>query len=333
MKKRVTITPRTKSILEVSAGSFLIFGYIWLVYPLYKTYWLHAASIAMFIGLLIWSRHSRKETDRQIGFRLDNFISSGKILFSITLGCLIILIAVKSLFYRIDFQFFFERTFWLRLIQYPFWALLQQYVFLAFFFRRFKEAFHPYLTPAILVSAITFSMVHIPNPPLMIFTFLGGLFWSWVYYKRPNLFVISISHAAFGVFCCHIISVYTMVGPFADIRWSKEHPIDYAIRTVKGTEFRHKEVLLISKANNSSVTVEGWARATKGQIEKVFVRFGSRYYLASYNNSGFHAEIPISNLKPGYYRLSIKVSVKDRFFCHYPSRRMWIRIQQQTTTN
>jgi len=36
--------------------------------------------------------------------------------------------------------------------------------------------------------------------------------------------------------------------------------------------------------------------------------------------------IPLSNLRPGYYRLSIKVSVKGRFFCHYPSRRMWIKI-------
>ena len=341
MKPRISISLRNKAILEVSAGLFLIFGYTWLIYPLYKKYWLHAIFIAMFIGLLIWSRHSRKETNRQVGFRFDNFLLSGKILFTVTFASILVLIAVKILFFSMDFQFLRERIFWLRLVQYPFWAMLQQYVVLVFFFRRFREALSPHHFLAILACAITFSAMHIPNPPLMIFTFLGGLFWSWVYHKQPNLFAIAISHAVFGAICCNLVSVYAVVGPYADIRWSKAHPIDYSIHAINTTLFEHKKVLPISKTDNDTITVIGWARAAKGQVDKVYVRLGSRYYPAPYGTKnqtdsyksyfgevGYRAVIPISNLKPGYYRLSIKVAVKGRFFCHYPSRRMWIKIQQ-----
>jgi len=343
VKSHISISPRGKAILEVLAGLFLIFGYIWLVCPLYKKYWLHAIFIAMILALLAWSRHSRGESFRQLGFRWDNWVSSGRIVFAGTLAALLTLTLVWSLFRPPDLRFYRDHAFWLRLVQYPLWALLQQYIALAFFFRRFREVFSPHHFLAILASAATFSAMHIPNPPLIILTFLGGLFWSWAYHKRPNLFTIVLSHAILAVTCGHISLAYTVVGPFADIRWSKEHPIDYAICTVAGTAFSHKQVLPVSKADSSTIAVDGWARAAKGQVDQVFVRFGRRDYPASYGtegkqsradaykspygDAGFRAEIPIRKLRPGYYRLSLKVSLKDRFFCHYPSRRMWIKIQ------
>jgi len=314
----------------------LLFGYIWLVYPLYKRYWLHVVFIAMMVGLLNWSRFSHRESWRELGLRWDNWICSGKVLFAVTAVSLLVLIALWSLFYPIDLQFYRDSAFWLRLIQYPLWALLQQYIALAFFFRRFREVFHPHLLLAIVASAMTFSAVHIPNPPLMLFTFLGGLFWSWAYHKWQNLFTIAISHAMLGLTCFSISMVYSVVGPFADIRWSKEHPLDYGICIVNGKAFSHKMVLPVSKTSGNTICVEGWVRAVKGQVDKVFVRFGRRDYQAcygpdyqnpKYGRYGFHAAIPMTGLKPGYYRLCLKVSLRNRFFCHYPSRRMWIKIQ------
>ena len=337
------MSPRLKAILEISAGLFLIFGYIWLVYPLYARYWLHAVFLAMIAALLVWSKNSRSESLRELGFRWDNWRSSGRIVFAGTLAALVALTVVWSLFHPLDLGFWRGRAFWLRLIQYPLWALVQQYIALAFFFRRYRDVFAPRHFLAILASAATFSAMHIPNPPLLIFTFAGGLFWSWAYHKRPNLLVIALSHTILAVTCGHISLAYDVVGPFADIRWSKEHPIEYAIRSVNGTAFVHKKVLAVSKADTAAVVVDGWARAPKGQIDKLFVRFGRRYYPAAYGRDpqgradsyksqygdiGFRAEIPIGALRPGYYRLSLKVSLKNRFFCHYPSRRMWIQIQR-----
>lgn len=48
---------------------------------------------------------------------------------------------------------------------------------------------------AILVAAAIFAAFHLPNPFLMIVTFIGGLAWCAIYARHPNIAPLAISHA------------------------------------------------------------------------------------------------------------------------------------------
>jgi membrane protease YdiL (CAAX protease family) len=47
---------------------------------------------------------------------------------------------------------------------------------------------------AIGLTGVLFCLLHAPNIPLMGLTLVGGLIWSWVYDRAPNLLILGISH-------------------------------------------------------------------------------------------------------------------------------------------
>lgn len=84
----------------------------------------------------------------------------------------------------------------------PVSGIAQQTILQGVLHRRLRE----WLTPAanvptpragwlaIGLTAALFSLLHAPNGPLMGLTFVGGLVWSWVYDRAPNLLLLGISH-------------------------------------------------------------------------------------------------------------------------------------------
>ncbi|MDO8678951.1 MAG: CPBP family glutamic-type intramembrane protease [Acidobacteriota bacterium] len=49
---------------------------------------------------------------------------------------------------------------------------------------------------AVLLAAAVFASLHLPNPFLVIVTFVGGLAWCWIYSRAPNILPLAVSHAA-----------------------------------------------------------------------------------------------------------------------------------------
>ena len=80
---------------------------------------------------------------------------------------------------------------------YVVWAAAQQYALQSVVLLRLEDIGLREAAP--LAAATLFSLVHAPNPGLMILTFLGGLLWCSTFRRHPNIAAVALSHAILAV--------------------------------------------------------------------------------------------------------------------------------------
>ena len=155
-----------------------------------------AIPIGLAFVLMIGSHHLRGETFHELGFRFDNFSRAGRLLVVPMLATAVLCLLAGWWFGgEINFlRWHSGRPIVAQLVLGFGWGLVQQYVLQGFINRRAQIIWGQSWLSVLLVALI-FGGLHLPNPWLSFVTFAGGAIWAAVYQRAPNLFALAVSHS------------------------------------------------------------------------------------------------------------------------------------------
>ena len=181
---------RAATLAEVASVISSILIALWIIVPLYpdsRTILIVPGLFAL--GFVVYSQSVRGETPEDLGLT-SRYFGKALLLLAIPTAIGVILfggIAAATNTLRI------EGAAWYKLVSVPMWGVLQQFLLQAFLFRRIRSLVGSDRA-AIACAATIFALVHLPNVPLTLLTLTGGMVWTWVYSRAPNLYALGISH-------------------------------------------------------------------------------------------------------------------------------------------
>ena len=194
---KATLGERLFAFFSLVLFSSLILGYLWWGRFQYD-YQLFQVIVYVGAVLIVAASHlCHRDTLPRLGFRWDNFRSAaiGYGTPTLILGSLICGLGWLGGSLRLDR--------WSDLLTYFAWAAVQQYLLQNFLRLRSENLFgstnesssvRGSLLPVLLAASL-FALYHLPNYPLVGLTFVGGLFWCFLFTQIPNFFWVWLSQA------------------------------------------------------------------------------------------------------------------------------------------
>jgi hypothetical protein len=168
------------SLFSLLIFTTLVFAYLWWGKFQYEHHLFLIGTYAAGIGLVIVNHLYHRDRPAEMGFRLDNRRRAIRTfgLLTIMLAAAIIVIGIWRSEPRLDR--------WGDLYLYVGWAALQQHLLQNFLRLRGEDILGRGHRGAAVLAAALFALYHLPNPPLVVASFLGALVWCLLFMRVPS---------------------------------------------------------------------------------------------------------------------------------------------------
>jgi membrane protease YdiL (CAAX protease family) len=175
--------------VEIAVILTLIYFYIWILVS-FRNYTIDVLAYLSVLLVVCLLQTLHRLPLKVQGLRLDNFVRSLKPVAIFTLMLTLALIILALLWVEFTFRpEMFLRSWWFLL-----WGPIQQFLLQSVLQLRVRSIVNSRFG-RIFVSSLIFSLVHLPNYYLMVFSFVGGLCWCYLFARHPDIFALGLSHA------------------------------------------------------------------------------------------------------------------------------------------
>jgi membrane protease YdiL (CAAX protease family) len=162
----------------------IIAGYTWLLAPMTPRWVAHVVTVSV-LALSIW----RATLTGEWGLRGSALLAALRGAAAFTLPAVVLLCAAGSALGTLPRR---EHG-WRDLAFLVPWAAGQQFALQTVLLREAQAATSR--RKGIVLAALIFGALHLPNPFLAPVTLVAALAWCWIYDRHPNLLPLALSHA------------------------------------------------------------------------------------------------------------------------------------------
>lgn len=153
-----------------------------------------------FLIYVIWCASRARHVRRIWGMQMTDFWPALKLQLAFGLPAMAFLVA-----YGIYSKSFPPpQTFWLAVILYPVWGIAQQFALQNLLARNLQTLVRPRAVRALLAAGL-FGFAHVPLIPMVVLTFVGGFFLTWIYEHRANLWAVGCVHGVLGAMAFYFV--------------------------------------------------------------------------------------------------------------------------------
>ena len=186
---------RVATIAEIASVITSVMIALWIVVPLAPGNRIVLSIPAILaLALVLTSQRIRGESARELGLGTSHLVEALRLIAAPSIAALLLLTLIGWSYSSLRFE-----NVGLKLVGLPLWALLQQFILQGYIYRRVRSITSS-SNLAIVITALLFAIVHLPNPTLSFLTLVGAMVWSWVYERAPNLYPLALSHGLASLF-------------------------------------------------------------------------------------------------------------------------------------